>query len=117
MPAILPRNEFGSASGSPGPVVAVCRSRLFGDIENVRVVPTATLFVAGKNAKISTPPAPLLPTWTSLAPIVGLCSALAVFIAAATCFLTRLASDFFDGALAVGATTWTFAFMPAWTLQ
>src|SRR5207237_5040288 len=67
-PAILPRNEVGSFSGSPGPVVAVWTSTLRGDIEKVSVVPTATAFVLGKKSKTSTPPLPLLPTST-LSPV------------------------------------------------
>ena len=97
--------------------MAVWTSKLLGDIANVSVVPTGTVFAAGKKAKISTPPRPLLPTWMLLPETVGFCSSFAVRSAVLTCFLTAFLSAFAEGALAVAATTWTLAFMPAWMLQ
>src|SRR3954449_9361134 len=68
-----PTNEDGSFT-SPGPVVAVCTSRLKRDISNVSVSPTFTVRVGGKNEYTSTPPGPPLPIWIVSERTVATCS-------------------------------------------
>ena len=77
--------------------MAVWTSKVLADIENLIVVPTGTVWVAGYIAKDSTPRGPDAPTLTLPAATVVLVSALAVLSAEETCAFTVLESAFADG--------------------
>ena len=87
------------------------------DIENLIVVPTGTVWVAGYIAKDSTPRGPDAPTLTLPARDLGLGQGLGRAQRRRDLVFSVLASALADGTLWLLDTTLTVPFIPEWMLQ